>query len=121
MFRPRSDSSSAFPSSAAAERRACPAPLDTAFHAAERAQLAGSTHGRPPYLTAAAGAASAKDDYADEDVSEEPEAEAGHQQAPAKPPNRGGVSLPTPPANGAQFFSGEDDEFWDAVTMLATD
>jgi hypothetical protein len=85
------------------------------------AQLAGSTHGRPPYLAAAAGVASAEEDDADKDALEKPEAEAGDQQAPAMPPNRGGVSLPTPPANGVQFFSGEDEEFWDAVTMLATD
>ena len=32
-----------------------------------------------------------------------------------------GLPISTPPANGAQFFSGEGEEFWDAVTILAKD
>ena len=38
-----------------------------------------------------------------------------------KQPARSDGTLPTPPAHGVQFFGGEDEEFWDAVTMLATD
>jgi len=45
----------------------------------------------------------------------------GSREVLPKRPARSDGTLPTPPANGFQFFGGEDEEFWDAVTMLATD
>jgi hypothetical protein len=90
----------AFPAALPAEAR--PLPLDT-FRAAP-----GTATDPLDWIHRAAAAVAAGD-------------AAGDFQAPAKPLSRNGMSVPTPPAHGAQFFGGEDEEFWDAVTMLATD
>jgi len=42
-----------------------------------------------------------------------------HQAFP--PSHQAGLPVPTPPANGAQFFGGKGEEFWDAVTILGKD